>query len=357
MKILLVFPSHSTNTGDKVILLGTENILKEAFGEIEFSYLGFKNESLNPHIKNISEDIDLIVMAGTPWFWEACHRSPKYAQLMDIVCIEKIKKVGLGLGSCYPLNTSILKTSVYPDMTAVEKGRGDWRHADMVQIQDRFGKFDLLFTRDPVAQELLKTAGIESYEAVCPAVFACKFDNSSVKNKPLLIFQNPKFGISGESCDEDFTKQYLNYQLKLIEKYNMEVRTTSPVDSDWLRDVAKLKCERSDDGGVPYSTWIKTSEELLLVLKQFNPVISCRVHAAVPSRALGNLTYILPMDTRFLVATKIGVLPLWTYGYPLETGIIDIDILDSDLDKLNIFTGGKIEEGRNLIIEKLRRLL
>lgn len=356
MKILLVFPSHSTNTGDKVILLGTENILKEAFGEIEFSYLGFKNESLNLHIKNISEDIDLIVIAGTPWFWEACHRSPKYKNLMSIACIEKIKKIGLGLGSCYPLNTSILKTYIYPDMEAVNK-KGDWRYEDINRIRNRFGKFDLLFTRDSVAQELLRTSGIESYETVCPAVFANKFDTSIVKNKPLLIFQNPKTGISGESCDDDFTKQYLNFQLQLIEKYSMEVRTTSPVDSDWLRDIAKLKCERADDGGVPYSTWIKTPQELLSVLKQFNPVISCRVHAAVPSRALGNQTYILPMDTRFLVATKIGVLPLWTYGYPIETGIIDIDISDSDLDKLNVFTKGKIEEGRNLIIEKLRRLM
>jgi len=356
MKILLVFPLHSTNTGDKVILLGTENILKEAFGEVEFSYLGFKNESVNLDIKNISDDTDLIVVAGTPWFWEACHRSPKYVQLMDIACVE-IKKVGLGLGSCYPLNTSILKTYIYPDMVAVEKGGGDWRHADMVQIQDRFGKFDLLFTRDPVAQELLKTAGLESYETVCPAVFAYKFDKPLVKNKPLLIFQNPVVGISSESCDTDFVKQYIDFQLALMDKYNMEVRTTSPVDSDWLRDVAKLKCEREDDGGVPYSTWIKTPEELLLVLKQFNPVISCRVHTAIPSRALGNLTYILPMDTRFLVATKIGVLPLWTYGYPLGAGIVDFDITDLDLDKLNAFTKDKIEEGRNLMIEKLRRLM
>lgn len=346
MKILLFHPVKSTNTGDHIILQGTERILKEAFGDVEFIYQEFESSSW----KLEKYDVDLLVVSGTPWFWQQCCASVKYKQLEYVVELYKdVKKVGLGLGSCYTLTTNILPQFIYPSKTSDV----DWRKDDYRGIQKSFGKFDLLLTRDLVAQKLLETAGIESYETICPAVFAYEGHITAPDLwKPLLIFQNPEVSVSRESCDEDFTKQYVDFQFKLAEKYNMEVRTASPVDSDYLRDVKKFKCERENEGGKPYSTWIKNSIELFEVLIRHNPVVSCRVHEAIPSRTLGNLTFILPMDTRFLTATKIGVIPLWTYGYPLDL----LEIQNLDVEEINALTQTKVKEGRLFVVEKLRRL-
>ena len=352
MKILLFHPLKSTNTGDNVILQGTENILRQAFLDVEFIHQEFTNDETMPRFDRL--EVDLFVVSGTPWFWHVCHRSMKYKQLAKVVALYKdVKKIGLGLGSCYPLTTNIFSNFIYPNENV---GGGDWRKDDVECIKNSFGKFDLLFTRDSVAQEILKVAGIESYETVCPAVFAYDGDRyiyQPVKDKSLLIFQHPERSLSQDSCDKEFSRPYVEFQFKLVEKYKMEVKTASPLDSDWLRDVGLLKCEREVDGGVPYSTWIKNPTELMQVLIQYNPVVSCRVHEAIPSRMLGNLTYILPMDTRFLTATKVGVLPLWPYGYPLDL----LELPTPDLDKINIFTQRKVKEGRLVMIEKLREVL
>ena len=351
MKILLFHPLKSTNTGDNVILLGTEAILREAFLDVEFIHQEFLDDKPNLTFQKL--DVGLLVISGTPWFWHVCHRSIKYKQLFTVTKLyADIKKVGLGLGSCYPLTTNILKNFVYPDPKATG---GDWRQHDQEGIKQIFEKFDLLFTRDHIAQEVLKTAGIESYDTVCPAVFAYdgNRNHQGHASKPLLIFQNPGAGISATSCDQDFIQQYLKFQFRLMRKYNMEIRTASPLDSDWLRNEGGFACEKVDEGGEPYSTWIKSPMELLSILGQYNPIVSCRVHEAIPARVMGNSTFILPMDTRFLAATKVGVIPLWPYGYPLDL----VELPNPDLDKINIFTQRKVKEGRLLMIEKLREVM
>ena len=347
MKIVLLHPVKSTNTGDLVILKGAENLLKEAYGEVEFLY-----QDLDGGLK--PQAADLFVVSGTPWFWEVCHRSEKYEKLKNVLELyPKAKKVGLGLGACYPLTTNTFSKYIYPDPAAVKQGFGDWRLDDIQRIQNRFEKFDLLITRDRVAQEVLKTAGLESHETVCPACFAFDVRQNKVLDfKPLLIFQDPAKGVSKVACDKDFSEQYTSFQMALHEKFNMDIVTSSPVDCDWLRDVAELKSEIDR----PYSSWMRNVPDLLGVLESHNPIVSCRVHDAIPARMMGKLTYILPMDTRYLTAVKVGAMPMCTYGFSEET-IESLDFTWDSLDKVNAITFKKVENDKAFLIEKLRGIL
>ena len=343
MKIILFHPLNSHNTGDGVILRGTENLLKEAFGNVDFIYQEFRDAEERQEVTYQKHDADLLVVSGTPWFWETCRRSVKYQELSKIVALyPDMKKVGMGLGSCYPIRTSIVRDFIKPDMEAVEKGNGDWRFDDILKIRETFGKFSLLMTRDPVAQRLLKVTGLTSYEVACPAAYAHE-GKPEKKTKSLLIFQDPKASISKESCGGEFSRQYIDFQLKLVERYGMEIITASSPDSDWL-----IK-----NGVMSQPTFIKSPDEMFSVLDTCSLVVSCRVHEAIPARVSGALTYILPMDTRFLTATKLGVIPLWTYGYPLDL----LEIGRPNIDRINSFTQTEMARSKTLIIEKLRGLI
>ena len=332
MKIGIVCPANSTNSGDLVILEGCRKLLQEAFGNYEevlhdfdFGFTGKifplsdSFESIQAtmdgaiearkHIdKFIKSDIDLLVVAGTPWIWDMCQKSDKYKRLEYIVDgMPNVKKIALGLGASFPLATNAF--SMYFD------------HPDKLRFATRsfkniWGKFDFISCRDMLAYDCIKLTGIDCDLHYCPASFIDVPSDSLTHDKPVLVFHNPRCGTSTEALDERFVEDYIGFQLKFIDKHNPKIIAMCKSDLDWLVDHERTDWKKVEQQGM----LITQPEQLYDRLRDASFVISSRVHAAIPAALMGKPTYIMPVDTRYLTATLVGVRPLLTWGSP------DIDV-------------------------------
>lgn len=308
MKILFFHPVSSTNLGDSIILAGTERLLSLAFGSYEPVYfdiiLADRNELYIDHFDLSS--IDVFIVSGTPWIWDMCHQSQKYKLLLKITkrfrndCL----KIGLGLGSCFPLASNVMDVYVYQQNSeGVYEITREHTREWLVNI---FGSFDFVSTRDRLAYHILHSIGVSVEDSICPAAFIQQYvqENTSPK-KPLLIFVNPYDAVSRESCDNIFLDDYIQFQKWFKETYNPDIITLDPLSRDWC------------DGQKWNSKWMQNIEDGAIlsfarIVKNSSFVVSGKVHGAIPAALWGVRSYILPMDTRYLACVRLGVTPVWT---------------------------------------------
>jgi hypothetical protein len=306
VNILIYHPINGTNLGDMVILEGTKRLLFAAFGndhDISYLDLDMVERNLGYLKSKVWKDVDMFIIAGTPWLWDACDRSRKYSNLQAILDLlpEDSVKVALGLGSCFPLASNASDLYVFDsDNPPRERLR--------IYLGNIYSKFDFVSTRDRLAYHILDRLGIDVMDTICPAAYAgCDFipDNNSETlepKRPLLVFLNPRDGVSKESCDEVFMDDYIDFQIQFKKQYNPVVATMDPLDRDWCVGQGwEVK-------------WLLSVDELMQEIKRCSFVLTGRVHAAVPAAVCAKPAYIMPVDTRFLTATRVGVIPVMTFG-------------------------------------------
>ncbi len=329
MRITIFHPFSSRNAGDWIILKGTERILLEAFGEVELFSQEF-GEDFKAEVKDYKSD--MLVISGTPWFWDICTESTKYDLLRKVVEVHKdAKKVALGLGACYPLATNVIKN--YIEREGDTSGAKERFSSDIKQI---FGNFDFITTRDPIAQYILDSLGIKSVELFCPAVFSCEGEHRENEDKkPLLIFINPEEFVSSSSLDAIMKKWLVEFQLSIIKKYKPSIIVSSVRDAEWLQE-HKL-----------YGEWILSAEGIIEKIKEHNPIYSSRVHLAIPACVFGKTTYIFTLDTRYLTVSKMGAIPIFPFGWNTDCS------LSGTTPDIKL----KVAESREIMLKGLKELV
>lgn len=310
MRILYIHPIDSGNAGDKVILAGCRSLLDEAFGFHESIYCSIeKGEKDDSYLEEFEkEHFDLLVVSGTPWIWDMCEKSKKYGVLSRMVLMAEAKKakmIALGIGSCFPLATN----------TLLNHFTGNHKEETRESLKALYSKFNLVITRDQIAQICMNTIETESFLAPCPACFM-DYPESNKTGMPALVFYNPGKGLSADSFDDFFLRSFIECQVQFINRMHPFVLTMSVADHRWLIQNGFR------------TTLINGPIQLISALKSVPFVLSGRVHAAIPARMMGISTVILPVDTRYLTAAYVGAMPFFPYGttdvmFTTETTRID----------------------------------
>jgi hypothetical protein len=326
MKVLYVHPAESGNVGDQVILAGCRNIMRAVIGEHEEVLCNL--ECGRDYIVETLKDVtcDIIVVSGTPWLWDMWEMSVKFQTLK--ACVElypHAMKIGLGLGSCYPLDTGCLTHYFYDEL----------KKPSVEAVQEIFSQFNYVTVRDEVAWHCFQYAGVPAHLQLCPSAFIEPFSQWE-SSRPLLIFHDCKQGISGSGIDKWFADLFIEYQLRFMNLYNPLVLTATQVDNEWCM-ANKITSHLVDN-----------LDFLLYFLGRAKFILSGRVHAAIPARLMGKRTWLLPCDTRYLTAVPFGVkivLP--------SSGDLEMFEHDTSFSTLPPF----INIERNSIIEKVKGVM
>lgn len=304
MRVAILHPTRSFNLGDRIILLGVREILRAAFGEYDELVCDLRlAEDSKGYLDSLNWNVDLFVLSGTPWIWDKCHQSRKYEVLQEIFSLlpGHTKKAALGIGSCFPLASNVFEVYLFQ-----RDGEGKWeitRQHTRERLKEIFTEFDYVGTRDRLAFHILKAVGVEVFDSICPAAHIPRpIVGYADASRPLLVFINPFEGVSMESCDKIFLDDFIEFQKWFKETYNPVVVTMDPLDRDWC------------DGQGWEVKWLKTEDELAKAIFSSTFVVSARVHAAVPAAVWGKKTYIIPWDSRYLTAQRVGVTPILTFS-------------------------------------------
>jgi hypothetical protein len=318
MKVLYLHPYKGTNLGDLFTLEGSKYLMTKAIGYHEMLMIDLSTVEENPNLvfeKYIKEDIDIFVVSGTPWIWDCCTSSKKYKALTNLLELYKDKKkIAMGIGSCYALNAAVLSQQIM-----CEKKKGFIK-----ELNEVWSKFDLIFTRDTMASKILEYAEVKHFDEICTSSHLKKcIESPKIKKEeiPSLIFYNPELGLSRESLDKYFVEDYIFFQLRFIKEYNPNIYTIEPMEYEWLKSHG-INSERISD-----------INKLLEILNNSKFILSGRIHSAIPARMLGKDVFLMPVDSRYLTTTKLGIIPIFTQGLPY----IDFENLKNknlDVDKI-----------------------
>lgn len=334
MKVLYLHPKDGENLGDVFTLEGSKHFITKAIGIHEVIIADL--HEIETNIDTIAEkyskiNIDLLVISGTPWIWDCCTASSKYRGLEKLLAVYKNKKkIALGVGSCFKLTTNILEEQF---------NNLDKENLNMA-LKNVWQQFDIIFTRDNLASEILDRLEIPHFNELCTSAQLKKYIEvpkvSEFEKIPSLIFYNPIYGISRICLDYFFIKDYINFQLTFIKEFTPRVYTIERAEQEWLTQRG-ITAERIVD-----------MQKLLEILNQSKFVLSGRVHAAIPAQILGIDTFIMPVDSRYLTATKLGIIPVFTQGMPYY----NFENLHSNHNIAEV-----IENSEKQIIKEIRKLL
>lgn len=226
------------NPGDNIVERGAETLLK---------------------------DVDATALIGTPWFWDGCERSDKYAWLereLDTRSGERL--IAIGIGSCVTLGDAYGSVLRRPE--TIEACKRIW------------SRFAVIAVRDPVAWSFLTELNIVCGLLPCPSVF----------------YPLPK-----------------------------SVCITAPapgsrlyVDAPrWHSDMSIAACRAHVPDGFDHFTYRPgyydsgRLDVMLTFLASYETIVSARIHALLPLARLRK-TAVVPFDSRATTATCIGI-PTW----------------------------------------------
>lgn len=336
MKVLYLHPYKGTNLGDLFTLEGSKYLMTKAIGPHDMMMVDLSTVEGNPEVifkKYGKEDIDILVVSGTPWIWDCCTSSKKYKALTNLLKLYKDKKkIALGIGSCYAINSAVLSQQI---MNKDKEGF-------IKDLYNIWSQFDLLFTRDTMASKILEYAGVKHFDEICTSSHLKKCIEAPNKGKetaPALIFYNPELGLSKESLDKYFVEDYIFFQLRFIKEYSPNIYTIEPMEYEWLK-AHGIDSERITD-----------INRLLEILNNSRFILSGRIHSAIPARMLGKDVFLMPVDSRYLTTTKLGIIPIFTQGLPY----VDFENLKNrklDVDKIAYESELRITKQIRLLFEK-----
>lgn len=272
MNTVIYYRDSNGNPGDTCSNMGCQLLLSKAIGpHYTVSYYANQPFSLDmPLSVN-----DVAVVCGSPWLWNHCETSAKYALLRNFLKLADAKvKVVVGLGSSYTLDTT-------PDPLTCDV----WRD------------FDLVLCRDRLAAQLLANQGVASLTVPCPAFFAGR---QLARHRPaeskLLVYTAFASSVPGSNfADQGRITEYDNWQLDWLKRGFPTLAMTVPDYEDLVRRGFEPRYYSTDP------------RSFAAIMALHHEVYSGRVHGAIVAKAIGCDSYLFPIDSRSVTAAHLGV--------------------------------------------------
>lgn len=301
MRALILHANNDYNVGDLLTYYGAKYLLVKALGGsqnldvVQFDMMRAHDTESATYVSQYDwGNIDLIVLAGSPWIWNGCIKSKKYKLITDALQRwPKAKVVGLGIGSCF-------SKLVYDDMKFFNPEHFFKSDADGIyksKLEAIFSRFNYVLVRDSFAGYILNHCNIDYKYSYDTSIFTHhklgKKENQG--HKKVLFFYDPTMGISKKDLGFDGAK-YIDYQI------------------DWaLENKADVYCNSINEKGLLESRGVKVSfsvdlDFLSAKFVEYDEMLSGRVHMAILGFMSGIPKIVLfPVDTRFMTALKFGI--------------------------------------------------
>lgn len=256
---------------DGMIFKGSQYVLADANIVID-EYLGIDDTNITS-IQPGHEPTHIIIL-GTPWVWDQCTASAKYANLQNLLnAYPEAKRLFLGVGSCLPL------------------GKEDVISADIkkLPLTDTF-KGSTIITRDRYATDILSE--FNPMELPCPAFYALRDTPKPKRRNAVMIWYDPTSGVSKVDYDQSSADSLIHKYLEDFKYYYDLVRPdVYCVQPHEIGPAVRL--------GLPKPVLIQDIQHAALILNAATSVFSGRVHMAVPAfEALRDAVTLVAVDSR-----------------------------------------------------------
>lgn len=230
----------------------------------------------------------MLVVSGTPWFWDQCQVSKKYEVLKYMISVFKDRpKIALGLGSCYPMVFSYSEDYNY--------------------IKEIWGQFNFISVRDSIAANLLANNEVQVYSTFCTSSFYPYYPKKEqIVLTPTVVFYEPSIGVSKSILSSEYITKYRLFQIEVIKRYSAQVLVLDEREGKFLESF-NIQSHK-----------VLNHYDLMEKLNGSSFVLSGRVHSAIPARMMGIPTYILPVDTRWLTTLNFGITPIFDLNNSLK---------------------------------------
>lgn len=301
MRALVIHPISNYNIGDLLTYRGTQEILRAVDPDIEFLMFDMwrAERELNTYMSEFYWGaVDIIVLAGSPWLWFGLGGSPKYKILSDAIKrFAHIPKIALGIGSCFPL-----------DFLALEKVDKEMllSSGSYETLVQTLGIFDLILTRDILAQRVLEGIGIESFFGKDTSWYAKStfYSSQNISKRPLCIFQDPQYSLSKDGLDAAYIEFFLQRQITYIKAIGAEIYTISAEDAYSAKELGFE------------ARYVADLDWMAKHVSNRPAVLSGRVHMALLAHMMGSSNVeVLPLDSRYLTLAAFPQISIGRTGY------------------------------------------
>ena len=233
MRVLIIHPTSNYNIGDLLTFRGTCVLLREIDPDMEILFFDIDRacrELYTYMLEFYWGQVDLVVLAGSPWIWFGMPYSMKGKILrLALKRFKGVPKIGLGIGSCFPI-----------EFVNVEMIYREYEHIG--ESLELFKEFDLIVTRDILAQTMLESFDVQSFFSRDVSVYAAQtFDRQVESQRPLCIFYNPKFGISANAISSDYVESVVEIQNMMRMFMQLVLRTPILLIMNWVIKVDMLQ--------------------------------------------------------------------------------------------------------------------
>jgi hypothetical protein len=295
MRVLIIHPTNNYNCGDTLTYLGAVSLLAKAVGRENLNLAQFDMTRAAAEPLYLREydfgRVDVVAMAGAPWLWIDCAQQNKYRILFDArQRFPHARFIALGLGSMFQRHIS-------EHLTNGGKDHFFNSPADCERLTTLYRSFQLIATRDCMARHIFERLGVSCYDTFDSSIFAQSFRRTCKGERAVLFFYDAGRIFGGKFLDFP-AHQYLDAQLQWAAENKADIFVNCPEDGEVL--TAR---------GIPYEISVDL-EYLAEQFCQYNRMLSGRVHMAVLGKLAGipDVT-LLPIDTRYLTATRLGIVP------------------------------------------------
>lgn len=264
--IIILHPGWS-NPGDGLVALGVRSVL-EALGYKKIYEFSWDDYELWIPLFRPGE-IHAVVLAGTPWIWDQCHKSDKFRRLHEMRrLLPNARWIMAGGGASFlaehveqNFQNAVADVSVFSDFTAC-------------------------ITRDFVAQGIVEKVNKNTFLLPCPsALLPIAIDAR------FLTMEKMKKRLFRHDLRPEFMAPYLSEVFLAEYEKSCEERIREGFEpTRW--GALQLAVERS---------------EILLWLASTKTFYTSRVHAAICSFVLGAEGELYATDSRSFTAMHLGV--------------------------------------------------
>jgi len=305
MRGLLVVPMPEMNAGDGVIEDGVRQLLDESFPGIDLDLYYIEcvgvpaNGALAAHAdRSLLASYSLLIVCGTPWLWDRCEESRKYADLSYLVeAMPRATKIALGIGACLPLMSDPSLLIGAP--------------STLCRLRELWRLFALITVRDSFAGSILRAAGVETLALPCPSVvagerMAARMQAEHAERNPAIVVYLPQIGISRDALPRAFVDDYLAAQIDFAAASNVDVACILPAEAEWVAKALRRPLAQVSVLADRESIYRYVAHRPLLV--------TGRIHVAIPAFMAGTRCCLLPVDSRYRTAEEVGVPIGWRWG-------------------------------------------
>lgn len=239
---------------------------------------------------NWGDDIDLIVLAGSPWLGINPGDIKLRMLKQAIKRWPEARRIALGIGSFY--RYSNIKRGNYGD-GKIEKD------ADAYEVARNLSDFHLVLVRDAFGKEILDKVGVDAELYFDTSIFSYfKLKGSSIKSreKSILVYTDPLKGDVWDHLPEYIWEEYIRYQIDWASNSDAEVLVISSADKSSAME---------HDLNAKFVTDV---EWLAARYSSASNMLSPRVHQCILAKIMGcGNVRVMPLDSRYTTAINVGI--------------------------------------------------